>query len=258
MPLKKNTPRVRRSRHEKTNGEAADGNTAVGNTAVGNTAVGNTAVGNTAVGNTAVDSTPEAIGGVKPVKPVETNQTGRNRFQAEGSMIDTDADTETLLPSLPRPTKPMTVDEYAKYLQAEMQLEDVVLERAAAIKANLARLKLPAAPEPKRAKTHWDNVLLEMVWLAKEFQRERRWKLNTAKRVASTAQRSNMDLESRVVIKEQEEEKAKKKLAAWISKEVMQGFWNKAHKVVAFKVKNEVDARKKEVLDRQMDVWGFW
>ena len=158
------------------------------------------------------------------------------------------------LPSLPRPTKPMTVDEYAKYLQAEMQIEDVILQRAAAVKANLAKLKLPAVPEPKRGKTHWENLLLEMTWLAKEFQKERRWKLNTAKRVASSAQRSNMDLESRVMIKEQEEEKARKKLAGWIAKEVMRGFWNKAHKVVAFKVKNEVDARKKEVLDRQMDV----
>lgn len=226
MPVKKKkagpTQRVRRSRHQNTD-EEVDGDCGDYDD-----------YGDAAEGLEAVVGT---------MKPVGMDEKG----------LDEGVDTAAL-PSLPRPTKPMTVDEYAKYLQAEMQLEDVVLERAAAIKANLAKLKLPAVPEPKRGKTHWDNVLLEMVWLAKEFQKERRWKLNTAKRVASTAQRSNMDLESRVLIKEQEEEKAKKKLAAWISKEVMQGFWNKAHKVVAFKVKNEVDARKKEVLDRQMDV----
>ncbi len=226
MPVKKKkagpTQRVRRSRHQNTD-EEVDGD-----------------CGDYDDYGDAAEGLEAVVGRMKPVGMDE-----------EG--LDEGVDTAAL-PSLPRPTKPMTVDEYAKYLQAEMQLEDVVLERAAAIKANLAKLKLPAVPEPKRGKTHWDNVLLEMVWLAKEFQKERRWKLNTAKRVASTAQRSNMDLESRVLIKEQEEEKAKKKLAAWISKEVMQGFWNKAHKVVAFKVKNEVDARKKEVLDRQMDV----
>ena len=210
--------------------------------------------------------TSDAIEAGETMKPVETMGQKTERHQPAGEegdtidaidaidAIDTIDAIDATLPSLPRPTKPMTVDEYAKYLQAEMQLEGMILERAAAIKANLAKLKPSVVSEPKRGKTHWDNVLLEMVWLAKEFQRERRWKLNLAKRVASTAQRSNMDLESRVLIKEQEEEKARKKLAAWISKEVMQGFWNKAHKVVAFKVKNEVDARKKEVLDRQMDV----
>ena len=149
--------------------------------------------------------------------------------------------------------KKMTIEELQVHLQKEMEEEDIVLEKATMIRQNLARMKMTAAPEPKRKKTHWDHVLQEMVWLAKEFQKERKWKLQSAKRFASTVQRSNMDLESRVFIREKEEEKAARKRAAWISKEVM-GLWNKAHKVVAFKVKTEVDARKKEVLDKQMDV----
>jgi len=188
------------------------------------------------------------------------NDNDRADDRADGDVESADPSAFTL-PTLPKPTKPMTRDEYAEYLLAEMRLEEVVLQKAQEIKANLAKLKVPPQPEPKRTltskksdKTHWESLLLEMNWLAKEFQRERRWKLNTARRVASSAQRSNMDLESRVVIKHQEEEKARKKLAQWIAKQVMTGFWNKAHKVVAFKVKNEVDQRKKEVLDRQMDV----
>ena len=205
---------------------------------------------------TATKSTKKTKGAKNEVIEVEPE-----RDQREETEDDSNGNDDFTLPTLPKPTKPMTRDEYAEYLLAEMQLEDVVLQKAAEIKANLAKLKVPPQPEPKRTlggkkkdKTHWESLLLEMNWLAKEFQRERRWKLNTAKRVASSAQRSNMDLESRVLIKHQEEEKAKKKLAQWIAKEVMAGFWNKAHKVVAFKVKNEVDRRKKEVLDRQMDV----
>ena len=54
----------------------------------------------------------------------------------------------------------------------ELALE-ALLEEAAAIRRlrdSLAR-PMPPAPEPKRAKTHWDHLLEEMTWLAKEFQK---------------------------------------------------------------------------------------
>eukprot|EP00889_Picochlorum_renovo_P005417 jgi/Picre1/32447/NNA_007793.t1 len=149
--------------------------------------------------------------------------------------------------------KKWTIEELQYHLQREMEEEDKVLQRAERIKQEVAKMRLPAAPEPKRGKTHWDNMLQEMSWLAKEFQKERRWKIQSAKRLAGSAQRSNMDVESRNVLREKEEEKNLRKRAAWIAKEVM-ALWNKAHKVVAFKVKNEIDARKKQVLDKQMDV----
>ena len=149
--------------------------------------------------------------------------------------------------------KKWTVEELQYHLQREMEEEDKVLQRAERIKEDMAQLRLSAAPEPKRGKTHWDNMLQEMSWLAKEFQKERRWKIQSAKRLAGSAQRSNMDLESRNVLREKDEEKNVRKRASWIAKEVM-ALWNKAHKVVAFKVKNEIDARKKQVLDKQMDV----
>ena len=156
-------------------------------------------------------------------------------------------------PSKKRKKKGLTIEELQLQLQREMEEEEKVLAQAQKIRQDLARMKLPASHEPKKQKTHWDHLLQEMVWLAKEFQKERRWKIQSAKRLAGSAQRSNMDLESRIIIREKEEEKAAKKRAAWIAKEVM-GLWNKAHKVVAFKVRNEIDARKKQVLDKQMDV----
>lgn len=51
--------------------------------------------------------------------------------------------------------------------------EEALLDKAAAIRKlrdSLAR-PMPAAPEPKRPKVHWDHLLEEMTWLAKEFQK---------------------------------------------------------------------------------------
>ena len=148
--------------------------------------------------------------------------------------------------------KKMTIEELQIHLQREMLEENRILSRAEAIQQERAKSRLPPAAEPKRAKSHWDHVLEEMSWLAKEFQKERKWKMQNAKRVAGAAQRSNMDLESRIVLREKEEEKARRRRANWIAREVM-SLWTKAQKVVAFKIRNEVDARKKEVLDKQLD-----
>lgn len=57
-------------------------------------------------------------------------------------------------------------------------------------------------------------------WLAKEFAKERTWKLKQAKRAVVAVQRSNLDLESRVLVRQREEEKSIRKRAAWIAKEV--------------------------------------
>ena len=51
--------------------------------------------------------------------------------------------------------------------------EEQLLEEAAAIRRLRDSLARPAPPaiEPKRPKTHWDHLLEEMAWLAKEFQK---------------------------------------------------------------------------------------
>ncbi|EIE18784.1 hypothetical protein COCSUDRAFT_221, partial [Coccomyxa subellipsoidea C-169] len=110
---------------------------------------------------------------------------------------------------------------------------------------------LPAAAEPKRTKTHRDFLLEEMAWLAKEFQKERSWKMKQAKKYVRAVVRSNMDVESRAVVRQREAELAIRRRAAWIGKEVMQ-FWKKAERVVAYKQQSVVDARKKEAMDKHL------
>jgi len=41
---------------------------------------------------------------------------------------------------------------------------------------SFARKPLPLFPEPSRNKVHWEHMLEEMSWLAKDFVRERKWR----------------------------------------------------------------------------------
>lgn len=51
------------------------------------------------------------------------------------------------------------------------EYEAWVFGRAKAIRKERARANVAAAQEPKRNKVHWDHVLEEMDWLAKDFIR---------------------------------------------------------------------------------------
>uniref|UniRef100_A0A453TAN3 HSA domain-containing protein n=1 Tax=Aegilops tauschii subsp. strangulata TaxID=200361 RepID=A0A453TAN3_AEGTS len=84
---------------------------------------------------------------------------------------------------------------------------------------------LEAPREPRKPKVHWDHVLGEMVWLSKEFESERKWKLSMAKKIA---QRANMG----VVDQATKDEKKQK---------------------VLYKNQLEVEERKKKALDKQLD-----
>ncbi|KAK2993722.1 hypothetical protein RJ640_003721 [Escallonia rubra] len=79
--------------------------------------------------------------------------------------------------------------------------------------------------EPRRPKTHWDHVLEEMVWLSKDFESERKWKLAQAKKVAIRASRGMMDHATRG------EKRVK----------------------VLYKHQLELDEKKKKTLDKQLE-----
>ncbi|KAL6784904.1 hypothetical protein ACKKBG_A01610 [Auxenochlorella protothecoides x Auxenochlorella symbiontica] len=136
--------------------------------------------------------------------------------------------------------------------QSQEDVRDRVVKQAAVIRDMRAATKVPPWPEPKRGESHRDHLLEEMTWLAKEFQKERAWKEKQARRFAHAVARSNKDLESRVLVRAREEERALRRRAAWIGKEVM-SFWEKAGRVVAHRRRTEMDARKKEIMDKQLD-----
>ncbi|KVH99967.1 HAS subgroup, partial [Cynara cardunculus var. scolymus] len=51
--------------------------------------------------------------------------------------------------------------------------------------------------EPRRPRTHWDHLLEEMVWLSKDFESERKWKLALAKKIATRASKGMVDQATR-------------------------------------------------------------
>lgn len=131
--------------------------------------------------------------------------------------------------------------------------EAKILANALEIKKHRSWLRATPYSDYKKGKSHRDHMLDEMAWLAKEFHRERRWKIKQARKAANSVARSNLDLESRVLVRARQEEKMIQQRAAWIAKEVS-AFWNKAQRVVAFKIKRELEVKKKEALDKQLDV----
>ncbi|XP_020576990.1 protein PHOTOPERIOD-INDEPENDENT EARLY FLOWERING 1 isoform X2 [Phalaenopsis equestris] len=115
------------------------------------------------------------------------------------------------------------------------------------------RQKAFEAPrEPPRPKVHWDHVLEEMVWLSKDFESERKWKLSLAKKVALRASKNSLDQVSKNERKLKEEEQRMRKIALNISKEVKK-FWMKIEKLVLYKYQLESEERKKKALDKQLD-----
>ncbi|GER25917.1 helicase [Striga asiatica] len=84
---------------------------------------------------------------------------------------------------------------------------------------------LEAPKEPQRPKTHWDHVLEEMVWLSKDFESERKWKLAQAKKVAIRASKGMLDQATR----------GEKRIK------------------VQYKHQLELDEKKKKALDKQLE-----
>ncbi|MCI04674.1 protein PHOTOPERIOD-INDEPENDENT EARLY FLOWERING 1-like, partial [Trifolium medium] len=101
-------------------------------------------------------------------------------------------------------------------------------------------------------KTHWDHVLEEMVWLSKDFESERKWKLAQAKKVSLKASKGMLDQATRGEKKMKEEEQRLRKVALNISKDVKK-FWTKIEKLVLYKHQMELDEKKKKALDKQLE-----
>ncbi|XP_071685564.1 protein PHOTOPERIOD-INDEPENDENT EARLY FLOWERING 1 [Rutidosis leptorrhynchoides] len=106
--------------------------------------------------------------------------------------------------------------------------------------------------EPRRPRTHWDHLLEEMVWLSKDFESERKFKLALAKKVAIRASKGMVDQATRGERKVKEEELRMKKVALNISKDVKK-FWTKIEKLVQYKHRLELDQKKKKALDKQLE-----
>ena len=68
--------------------------------------------------------------------------------------------------------------------------EDMLIARAKAIREKIRALEARAnvkTHDESRGKSHWEYVLTEMTWLARDFASERDWKLETSRQVSHLA-----------------------------------------------------------------------
>ncbi|KAK6932026.1 Helicase/SANT-associated domain [Dillenia turbinata] len=94
-----------------------------------------------------------------------------------------------------------------------------------------------------------------MVWLSKDFEAERKWKLSQAKKVALRASKGMSDQATRGEERLKEEEHRMRKVALNISKDKKK-FWLKIEKLVHYKHQLELEEGKKKALDKQLKTSG--
>ncbi|WIA40512.1 hypothetical protein OEZ86_013861 [Tetradesmus obliquus] len=143
--------------------------------------------------------------------------------------------------------------DYSYVLALPKAEQQEILAQADKVRKARGAARAAPFPEPKRNKCHWDHLLEEAEWMAKEFQRERGWKLKQAKRFVRAVKASKLDVESRAEVRAAEEAAKIRRHAGWISRQVA-GFWKKAERVVNYKVYVAIEARKGEVLDKHLDM----
>lgn len=112
--------------------------------------------------------------------------------------------------------------------------------------------RIAAQPEPPRTKTHWDYLLEEMAWLAKDFQDERRWKIAAGRKLSRAVAKHHKELELEEKRKSKEEEIALRRTASRMAKEVKK-FWSQIEKVVIFKAQQAEEVVKKAAREKQLD-----
>ena len=111
---------------------------------------------------------------------------------------------------------------------------------------------LEKSTEPSFPKTHWSYVLDEAVWMQEEYEKERKWKKRAAKAVINIVAKYHRDIKERETRKEKEEQQRLRKIASNVAKDVT-NFWSSVEKIVMFKREGYVNARKKQILDDQLD-----
>lgn len=111
---------------------------------------------------------------------------------------------------------------------------------------------LPSTPQPTCPKTHWDYLLAEMEWLAKDFQEERKRKKGAAKRAIKLCAKKVKDRGTRAERKQKEREAGLKRIAAFTAR-IVRRFWSDVDKISQYKLKVKLDAEKSQAMTKHLD-----
>eukprot|EP00854_Cymbomonas_tetramitiformis_P013251 gene13251-15658_t len=137
-----------------------------------------------------------ALGGNKDVnvedaaksKDKDAKPTSKSAVPAEPTEPKTQKATALAPPPTPTPQDLERIEK--EKAAAKREEEDEIISRAAEIRSRNSALgagSLPPCVDPPRTRSHWDYVLVEMRWMATDFDGERRWKGCAARQVAKLA-----------------------------------------------------------------------
>lgn len=112
--------------------------------------------------------------------------------------------------------------------------------------------RLPKLVEPARPKTHWDYLLDEMVWMSTDFSQERKWKINTCRKISSAIQKYFKDKEIRCEMAERDEQKRMRKQAGLVAREIQQ-FWKQVGKLIEYKQRSICEQKRKIQMDKHLN-----
>ena len=131
--------------------------------------------------------------------------------------------------------------------------ERILINAHRILRSDLSGLKpLPRFPEPSGNKVHWEHVLEEMSWLAKDFVRERKWRYrntgqarhnitrisrhSTGRKYSGVAAQKALIRRRRHDFMDTARAQQSRRLAACMAREAV-SFWNKIHKVCQNRVR---------------------
>jgi HSA len=103
----------------------------------------------------------------------------------------------------------------------------------------------------KNTDVHWDFTMKEMMWLATDFQAERKRQMSLAKKIAAAIRQYHKTRESRQLRELAEAELKRRRLAGRIGREV-RGWWTKIERVIAYKQKCSADEERREAMNKQL------
>lgn len=108
-----------------------------------------------------------------------------------------------------------------------------------------AAKRLPKLQEPPRPRTHWDFLLEEARWLYNDYKQERKWKRDSARKIAYAAYRFVNNKRTQEERIQKEKIQFIRKIAASLSREV-RSFWCSIEKIVDFRQQTKLEETRKK------------
>uniref|UniRef100_A0A7S2S8M9 Uncharacterized protein n=1 Tax=Mucochytrium quahogii TaxID=96639 RepID=A0A7S2S8M9_9STRA len=104
----------------------------------------------------------------------------------------------------------------------------------------------------EKTKAHWDYLLSEMNWMAKDFKTERKWKEQQQRKLAKSAVRAFEKFYDQDLATSKHMKRKAKQVCTIIAREV-KSFWEKVDRIVTYKHKTEYQAKQQAAMDKHLN-----